>query len=166
MKDVGLAEDGRPERGMCMRAAFALGLLAALTGLGADPPSPGGTRYGIGPDLKAYPQASAQETLTSVLKAIDAGRFDYLVAQLADPAWVDDRVGRLYGGQLAEQVEDTRARLDAATVKLLRRFQGAELYDIARDHRGLRLNDVGDRGVFFVRKAERWYLENRTKPGT
>jgi hypothetical protein len=149
-----------------MRRGFVL--LFALTAGGtalAEPPGTNGVRFGIAPDLKAYPQATAKETLTSVLKAIDAGRFDYLVAQLADPAWVDDRVARLHGGRFAEQVEDTRARLDPGTVKLLRRFLQDGEWTAAKDHESVRLKDVSDRGVFLCKKGDRWFLEHRSKPG-
>jgi hypothetical protein len=103
-----------------------IGLLLALViggGLEAlEPDRGGGRRYGIAPDLVTYPQGTPREALVSVLKAIDARRFDYLVAQLADPAFIDDRVQRLYGGRFEQQVEDTRVRLDPLSVKLLRRF--------------------------------------------
>src|SRR5689334_13583169 len=80
------------------------------------------TRYGIAPDARTYPQGTAKETLASILKAVEAKRVDYVVAQLADPVFVDDRVQRLYGGRFADQVEDSRACLDPLTVKLLQRF--------------------------------------------
>src|SRR6516162_941770 len=81
-----------------------------------------GTRYGVAVDVRTYPQGTAKESLASVLQAVEARRIDYVVAQLADPAFVDDRVQRLYGGRFEEQVEDTRARLDALTIKQLQRF--------------------------------------------
>jgi hypothetical protein len=43
------------------------------------------TRYGIQPNVELYPQSTPKEALGSVLKAIDAGRLPYLLAQLADP---------------------------------------------------------------------------------
>jgi hypothetical protein len=151
-----------------MRASCAFVLLSApLAGAAGSALAAAGepaVRHGISPDLKAYPQGSAKETLASVLKAIDAGRIDYLLAQLADPAWVDVRVARLYGGSFAEQVEDTRARLDPATVKLLRRFLKEGEWTADKDQESVRLKDVSDMGVFFCRKGARWYLEHRSKP--
>jgi hypothetical protein len=145
-----------------MRAACLLGIALACSG--ADEAPPGGARYGIALDLKTFPQASPKDTLSSVLAAIAAGRYDYIVAQLADPAWVDERVSRLYGGRFAEQVEDTRSRLDPATVKLLRRFLAEGDWTSDKDQASARLKDIRDRGVFFVRKGDRWYLEHRSKP--
>jgi hypothetical protein len=157
-----------------MRAACGFAVVLALlatagrgrTGPATTPAPAEGPRYGVPADLKSYPQGSAKETLASVLKAVDAGRYDYLVAQLADPAWVDDRVGRLYGGRFADQVQDTRARLDPPTVRLLRRFLAEGEWMADRDQESARLKDQSDRGLFFCKKADRWYLEHRSKPGS
>jgi hypothetical protein len=149
-----------------MGSAVAFGLLAALVGLeGDDSPKPG-VRYGVTADLKSYPQTGPKETLSSVLKAAEAGRFDYVVAQLADPAWVDERIDRLYHGRFEEQFADTRQRLDSATIKLLRRFLAEGEWTADKDAASVRVKDVSDRGVFFVRRGDRWYLEHRSKPGS
>ena len=70
----------------------------------------------------AFPKKNPQEALGSVLKAVDAKRFDYVAAQLADPVFIDDRVRRLYGGRFEEQVLDTRNGLTPEAAALLRRF--------------------------------------------
>jgi hypothetical protein len=121
-------------------------------------------RYGVAADLKGYRQGSAREVLASAIKAVEAGRVDYLLAQLTDPAWLDDRVARLYGGRFAEQVQETRARLDPAAVKLLRRILDRGEWSAGRDRESVRLKDQDDRAVFFVRHGDRWYVENRSKP--
>jgi hypothetical protein len=123
-----------------------------------------GERYGIAPDLKTYPQATPKEALASALKAADAGRFDYLAAQLADPDWIDGRVKRLYGGRFEGQVEDTRARLDAPTLKLLRRFLADGAWQEDKDRASARLKDVSDSRVYLRRLGDRWYLEHRSAP--
>jgi hypothetical protein len=125
--------------------------------------APAGERYGIAPDLKTYPQGAPKEALASALKAADAGRFDYLAAQLADPDWIDGRVKRLYGGRFAGQVEDTRSRLDAPTLKLLRRFLAEGAWQEDKDQASARLKDVPDR-VYLRRLGDRWYLEHRSAP--
>ena len=112
MLDRTAKENARSIGDLCAPSSASL-----LVVLAAD-----GTRYGIAPDLKTYPQATAKETLASVIKAVEDKRVDYVVAQLADPAFVDDRVKRLYGGRFEQQVEDTRARLDPLTIKQLQRF--------------------------------------------
>jgi hypothetical protein len=136
--------------------AFAVGLSVFAAGAGE--------RYGIAPDLKTYPQGSPKEALASVLKAAEPGRFDYLAAQLADPAWVDGRVQRLYGGRFEGQVEDTRARLDPPTLKLLRRFLTEGAWGEGQGTASARLKDVPDSRVYLRRVGDRWYPEHRSAP--
>ena len=124
-----------------------------------------GTRYGVSLDLKTYPQATAKESLTSLLKAVESKRLDYVVAQLADPAFVDDRVKRLYGGRFEEQVEDTRARLDPITLKQLQRFLKDGDWQEEGDHVTVRLKD-NERVLQFTKDQGRWYLQNTSKPAT
>ena len=124
---------------------------------------PNETRYGIAPDMKAYPQGTAKETLASVLKAIESRCFDYLTAQLADPSFVDDRVRRLYGGRFEEQVEDTRARLDPLTAKLLQRYLKDGDWQEEKDRVTVRLKDH-DRRIAFKKIRDRWFMEHASKP--
>jgi hypothetical protein len=125
--------------------------------------APGGTRYGIAADQKTYPQGTAKEALASVLKAIESKRIDYLVAQLADPGFVDDRVKRLYGGRFEAQVEDTQGRLDSLTVKLLQRFLKDGQWEQDKDRAAVRLKD-GERCVTFKKLDGRWFMEHSSKP--
>jgi hypothetical protein len=131
--------------------------LALLLLLAASEP-----RYGVAPDPKMYPQGTAKETLASVLKAIEARRVDYVAAQLADPAFVDDRVKRLYGGRFEEQVEDTRGRLDSRTVKLLQRFLKEGDWQEDKERVTVRLKD-NERRLSFRKVEDRWFLENASK---
>ena len=148
-----------------MRAGFCLAvLLACHTTSAAGQPSAGGTRYGIAPDSKSFPQSTAKEALASVIKAVDEKKFDYLVAQLADPTFVDDRVKRIYGGKFAEQVQDTRGRLDLPTVKLLKRFLKDGKWTIDSSSARVQLDDVKDKSVCLVQKDGRWHLEHRFAP--
>jgi len=140
--------------------SVAVATLLTLTALSAEP----ATRYGVAADLKAYPQATPQECLSSVLKAADDDRFDYLLAHLADPAFVDERVRVLHGGKFEAQVEDTRTRFDPPTRKLLARFLKDGHFSIENDHAEVRLDDVKDRAVFFKKVDGRWRLEHRNKP--
>lgn len=122
----------------------------------------GSTRYGIAPDTAAYPQATAREALASVLKAAEAKRVDYIVAQLADPSFVDDRVKRLYAGRFAEQVEDTRARLDPLTLKLLQRFLKDGDWQDDGKRATVRLKDH-ERRLHFKKDDGRWFMEHAEK---
>ncbi|HEY7312703.1 MAG TPA: hypothetical protein VH643_25280 [Gemmataceae bacterium] len=123
----------------------------------------GATRYGIAPDPKMYPQGTAKETLASVLKAVEAKRVDYVVAQLADPSFVDDRVKRLYAGRFEEQVEDTRARLDPLTIKQLQRFLKNGDWQEDGDRVMVRLKD-NERRLYFKKDDGRWFMEHGSKP--
>jgi hypothetical protein len=122
------------------------------------------TRYGIALDAKNYPQSTAKEALASVIKAIDDKKIAYLVAQLADPAFVDERVKRLYGGKFDEQVHDTQGRLDPSTVKQLKRFLKEGKWTITTTSAVVQFDEIKDRCVRLVRKDGRWYLEHRFAP--
>jgi hypothetical protein len=121
-------------------------------------------RYGVVLDVKNYPQSTAKEALASVIKAIDDKRIDYLVARLADPAFVDDRVKRIYGGKFEEQVQDTQGRLDPSTVKQLKRFLKEGKWTITDSSAVAQIDEIKDRCVRLVRKDGTWYLEHRFAP--
>jgi hypothetical protein len=121
-------------------------------------------RYGIAADAKTFPQATPKEALASVLKAIEAKKFDYLVARLAEPGFIDDRVKRLYGGKFEEQVADTRTRLDPPTVKQLGKFLKDGKWTVDKTSALVQLDDVKDRVVRLVNKDGAWYLSHRFDP--
>ena len=149
-----------------MRLSMALlfGLTGAAGLLAADGEPKPDARYGIELDLNSYPQDTPKAALASVLKAANAGKFNYLVAQLADPSFIDDRVKRLFGGDFEEQVKDTRARLDPSAVKELHRFLSDGEWKIGEAEAAVRLKDVSDRAVFFRKIEGRWFLEHPSKP--
>jgi hypothetical protein len=149
-----------------MRIGILVGLLILFPAWAKEPPKGDkgdGKRYGIALDLKAYPQGTAKEALASVLKAINAKKIDYLLAHLADPGFVDDRVKRLYGGRFEEQVQDTAARLDPFTVKELRRFLKDGTWSFEKTEAVVRLKDVKNRQVKLHQKGSRWFLEHPSK---
>jgi hypothetical protein len=49
-------------------------------------------RYGYQADVKTYSQKTPKDTLESIIKAVINQRMDYLMAHLADPAYVDGKV--------------------------------------------------------------------------
>jgi len=151
-----------------MRLSMALlfGLIGAAGLLAADGQPKPAARYGIELDLNSYPQDTPKAALASVLKAANAGKFDYLVAQLADPSFIDDRVKRLFGGDFEAQVKDSRARLDPSAVKELHRFLSDGEWKIGEAEASVRLKDVSDRAVFFRNIDGRWFLEHPSKPKT
>jgi hypothetical protein len=143
----------------------AIGVLCVLLGAGAaGAADESGKRYGVEPDLKSYPQATPKEALTSVLKAVENKRFAYLTAQLADPAFIDDQVQRLYGGRFLDQVDAVQTRLDPPSVKLLQRFLTEGEFSADKDQATATLKDVKDRVVRLKQVGGRWYLEHRSTP--
>jgi hypothetical protein len=152
---------------MRVGVAILVGLTGLSAGLGArveGTPAPPARRYGISADLETYPQGTPKQALASALKAVAAKRLDYLVAHLADPTFVDDRVKRLYGGRFAEQVEDTRARLDPVAVKQLRRFLDGGEWAVGKAEAVARLKGVKERCVRFRLQGGRWFLEHPSAP--
>jgi hypothetical protein len=122
-------------------------------------------RYGIDADLETYPQASAKDALRSALKAIDAHRIDYMLAQLADPEFVDKRVQEL-GGRFENLVRVTTANLadDPESVRELRRFLSEGEWQESGDTAAVGHKEVKGRQAFFKKIGNRWYMENRRKP--
>lgn len=49
-------------------------------------------RYNIEVNPINYPQKTPKETMKSIVKALDSGRYDYFLAHLTDPRYVDARV--------------------------------------------------------------------------
>jgi hypothetical protein len=147
---------------------FRFAVLAALVGL-SGLPTPAGAgekspaRHGVTADLKSFPQATPKQALASVLKAIDLKRIDYLLAQLSEPEWVDERV-KIYEGGFAELTKETAARLDPPAVKKLARFLKEGEFETLDGTAVVRLKDVKDRVVRLRKIDRRWYLENRYKP--
>lgn len=92
---------------MRIRLAFAFLFFAVSLHLAAqDAPLPPQVRYGIDPNLVFYPQANPKAALSSVVKAIEKRKFEYLAAHLLDPKFVegkiDDRAKQLLDGVEAE----------------------------------------------------------------
>jgi hypothetical protein len=123
-------------------------------------------RYGIEVNLRDYPQETPKETLASVLRAIERGRINYLLAHLADPAFVDKRVKEIYGGNFEELVRETTHKLtdNPAAVKELKRFLKEGEWEGGDTTASVKLKNIKERQVFFRKIGRRWYLENRQRP--
>src|SRR5437868_6335757 len=97
-----------------MRPGFALLaviLMAAVLQAQQDQDDTPLRRYGVILNQQSYPQADYKQALASVMKAIDRQRIDYLLAHLADPDFVDERVKEVYGGNFDELVKETTTKL-------------------------------------------------------
>lgn len=122
-------------------------------------------RFGIEADLENYPQADAKTAFASVLKAIDNKKIDYLLAQLSDPQWVDERVQKIHGGKFEEAVKETTQLLtqEPATMEELRRFLREGTWGGDDTEARVSLKDVPDHQVSFRKIETRWYLKNEKK---
>jgi hypothetical protein len=120
-------------------------------------------RFKVTPDLKAYPQATAKEAFASVLAAVKNKRIDYLLAQLADPDWVEGRIAAYEGG-FDELVKETTAKLDPPAVKRLGRFLADGEFETVDATAVVRLKDIKDRVVRLRRVDGRWYFQSLSKP--
>jgi hypothetical protein len=152
-----------------MRAFSLLGfafLGIACAGTVTEAPSRPKTekRYGVEPDLAHYPQGTPQETLQSVLTAVEQKQVKYLLAQLADPEFVDRRVAA-YGGNVEQLVQESEAKLkpDSPLVKQLRQFAKDGEWKIDGGAASARLKDVTDRAVNLRKLGERWFFESGWK---
>src|SRR5437899_884723 len=151
-----------------MRKEFALlvslilpALVEAQQDTDATPPR----RYGVLLNQQSYPQEDYKQALASVIKTIDRQRIDYLLAHLADPDFVDERVKEVYGGNFDELVKETTTKLkdNPMEAKLLERFLKEGDWDVKENTATARLKDVKDRQVFMKKAGKNWYLENRQK---
>ncbi len=132
----------------------ALVLLLSSVAPAADAPA---KRFGVEPDLKAFPQSTPKEALASVLKAIDQKRPDYVVAHLADPDFVDRRVKETsYDDLLAEAT--AKLVSDPGAAKRLRAFLDKGRWDEKGDRSTVSLPEGGDRTVSFRKSGDRWFL--------
>jgi hypothetical protein len=124
-------------------------------------------RFGIEPDPKNFPQATPQETLASVVKAIALKRADYFLAHLADPRFVDERLKQL-GGNTAELQSDAGSKLldDPGTAKLLRRFLKDGEWMTTETSATVRLKDQPDRSITFRTMDGRWFMQNQYRTKT
>jgi hypothetical protein len=143
-----------------MRTILAFLIMAIATvGLHAQDSKPG-RRYGIEPDLKKNPQGTPREALASVVRAVESKQFDYLLAQLVDPPYIDQRV-QDNGGHWDELVKEATKRLNGEPVKLLRRFHDEGTWKAESTPATVSLADVAGQTVTFRKGGDRWFMENR-----
>jgi len=115
-----------------MRKGFALALVLGLGSLASSqegrPKTPEETppRFGVAFKGKVYLQSTPKEALNSAIEAVDKGDFNYLVAHLLEPTFVDARIADR-GKQFEPSVE--------ANLAALRDFQQRNLDKVAPESR-------------------------------
>jgi hypothetical protein len=165
--------DAKRSARMCLAAILGL---VELTGLLAaqEQPAKLAKRYGHDYSANLYPQGMPNETLESLVKALDAGRMDYLLAHLADPNFVDPRIaeykafykggdeGRaLFAFERLVRETTLHFREDPALAKELRLFAKEADWDTKEDQAVGALKKGSPRRVYLRKLEERWFLENR-----
>ncbi len=121
-------------------------------------------RYNRTVDLKNYPQDTPEKALASFVQAVEKKEVEYLLAQLAEPTFIDQRV-KDYGGKFDTLVQEAKSKLDdPAVLKLLQRFVKEGDWKTADSKATVSLKDVGDRQVLLVKEQGRWFVEHRYQP--
>ena len=64
--------------------------------------------FGVPAETEFFPQDSPKQALASIAKAIDAGRFEYLLAHLVDPAYTDAVFAKFYRQKFGKLPDDDR----------------------------------------------------------
>ncbi len=165
-----------------------LALVLMLVGLAASfSPEPTATAQQDGADANVrrysrdvepakYPQTSPDTALKSVVQAIDDRRIDYLMAQLADPAFVDKRVADYKGRFQGPEPERTTLAFDRLVKETERYFQDdpglvRELRRFAKDAEWKleepaavgTVKGLSGRQVFMRKVQGRWFLQNKQR---
>ena len=122
-------------------------------------------RFNIESDLDRLSQKTAKDTLRSVLTAIEAKRINYVLAHLADPVFVDQRV-KDTGGRFEVMVQETTKKLDSDAESLpeLRKFLTDGEWKEEETTASASCKDVRGKMIYFKKIGNRWFLENRTSP--
>jgi hypothetical protein len=149
-----------------MRFLSAMLAAAIMTSFAAtqEKNEPGPNRFDVIYDPGNYPQATPQEALGSVIKALGRDRYDYLVAHLLDPAFVDDQLKseKTTPAQLSKSVK-AHMEEDPELLKLMKRFLAEGDFSAGAERVTVSLKGVDDKQVFLRKVGQRWYMENRRK---
>jgi len=141
--------------------AFAAGLVILSAAPAQEKKSAPLPRYGVAPDLDTYPQASAKQAVGSILKSLDRKRIDYLVAHLAEPGFVDEKVKAQLGNfdevvrEVTDHFNDDPKRTDE-----FRRFLKEGTLEESGTTAKVTLKDVPTRHITLRQIEGRWFMNN------
>lgn len=135
------------------------------------------SRFKIDLDLRNFPQATPEDTLKSVVRAINTKNMDYLMAHLADPVYVDFQIDRIKmdfakGSDSAKilvafdkVVQQLRSHFqqDPSLIQELRKLNEKAQWEVGNDTAIARMPNVLNRAAYFKKINNRWYLENRRR---
>jgi hypothetical protein len=154
--------------------ALVLGLIGAGSATLAQDAQKKDRRFGYDVDEVTFAQKTPAETMASITKALDRKRVDYLLAQMADPNYVDYWVER-YKADFSDKKEVARRlrafdRLvrettdyfnnDPLIVRELRVFAKGAKWEEKDDVAIGTVDSVPGRKVFLKKIGERWFLKN------
>jgi len=159
---------------MLMRCGWLLLLPVALYAQDDPPAGKLAKRYGFEVNL-FFSQKTPQEALQSVVKALENKRVDYLLAQIADPLYVDTIIDdyKLFFAKGKDQGKSLLAfdRLvrevtsyyqdDPQLLQELRRFVKEAEWEAMEDKASASVKALPGRKVFMRKLENRWFLENR-----
>ncbi len=132
-------------------------------------------RFGFDVDEVTFPQKTPAEAMGSIVKAIDRRKIDYLLAQIADPLYVDYWVDQYNKGFMQGKEEGKRLlafeRLvretstyyqnDPLILRDLRAFAKGAKWDEKDDLAIGSVETVPARKVYLRKFGDRWFLENK-----
>jgi hypothetical protein len=133
------------------------------------------SRYGFDVNETTYPQKTPADAMNSIARAIERKKVDYLLAQMADPAYVDYWVER-YKGDFTQAKEEGKRLLafdrlvrettdyflnDPLIVRDLRIFAKDAKWEEKDDIAVGTVESIPARKVFLKKVGDRWFLENK-----
>lgn len=141
-----------------------------------EPPMPKlAKRFGFEVNLLQFPQKAPKEALQSAVKALESKRTNYLIAQIADPRYVDGVIVE-YKKFFQKGPDDAKAFLafdrlvrevngyyveDPQLLTELRRFAKEGEWETMDDKASASVKALPGRKVFMRKLEGRWFLENR-----
>lgn len=132
-------------------------------------------RHGFEPNLNQFPQKNPKEALQAVVKALESKRVNYLVAQLADPVYIDGLIAE-YKKSYQQGPDEAKSALafdrlvrevtgyyaeDPQLLAELRRFAKEGEWEATDAKASAAVAALPGRKVFMKKLEGRWFLENR-----
>jgi len=134
-----------------------------------------GRRFGFDVDEETFSQQSPEKAMQSIAKALDRKKVDYLLAHIADPAFVDYWVNH-YKVDFTQGSEEGKRLLaferlvtetnlyygnDPLILRDLRKFAKEAKWAEEGDKAVGTVEGIAGRKVYLRKIGERWFLENK-----
>lgn len=139
-----------------------------LTAQDKEPPP----RFGLLAKLDLYPQDTPEKTLKSIVAALEKGEYAYVLAHMADPAFVDSTIkqNKLKFNEFVEQVKQT-AKENPEQLRELRKFVTSGEWTATDTMATALEKSLPGRAVIMLKVGDRWFMSNdrtvikgKTKP--